>query len=250
MIKGFVFNGNRSWDLGIEAELVSCPLSAEPKNVFIDIPTADGELDLSAANPLRRVLYKPRIIEFYCHVSFDPVTEYPESKAAEIAAALCTDEDAILRIAGASPFVYMGRAASLYNITLESDTSFSFPLVFKCQPFRWADSPSDAESVGGPLIVQNDGLATDFCLSIDGAVSGGIVIRSSAYPEKELHIPSAETGLVIVDSANMAVSFNRVDITSSCSGEFFDIAPGENIIAVECASSQIQLSINYTKKYL
>ena len=250
MIKGFVFNGKKSWDLGIEAELVSCPLSAEPKNVYLDVPTADGELDLSKVNPRKRLLYKPRIIEFLCHVSFDPNFTDMEEKAAEIAAALCTDGDCVLRIAGASTYTYMGRAANLYNITPESDTSFSFPLVFRCQPYRFAAEPVSAEGADGQIVAQNDGVATDFRMSIEGAPGEELAVRSSAYPARELRIPSEGAGLVIIDTEQMKVTSDGVDVTSSCSGEFFDLVPGENVITVECSDEHAQLSILYTKKYL
>ena len=250
MINGFVFNGKASWELGIEAELVSMPLSAEPKNVYIDIPTADGELDLSKVNSVKRPVYKPRIIEFYCHASFDPGEENMESKAKAIADALCTGEDKILRIAGASNYVYMGRASNLYNITPESDSSFSFPLVFRCQPFRWENDLTFEESVGDRIVTQNNGLPAPFRLGITGYMPAGLTIRSSAHPDKELRIPTEGEGFLIIDSETMSVTFNDVDITSKCSGDFFDLASGENIITVLCDNEYMQFSLIYQKKYI
>ena len=236
--------------MGIEAELVSMPLSAEPKNVYIDIPTADGELDLSKVNSANRILYKPRMIEFLCHANFDPAKDDFESRAKYLASILCADGDRDLRIAGSSTFIYKGRASNLYNITPESDTSFSFPLVFRCQPFRWAGSSATTAGSNGQVTVTNGGLSTDFRMEIEGTLSSAITLTSSSYPGKELKIPSLGSGKLVIDTDEARVYFAGSDITNRCSGDFFLLAPGGNTIKASGVNGSTRISLTYTEKYL
>ena len=254
MTNYFVFDGYHSLDdLGLEVELVSLPLFPEPKTVYDDIPGTDGELNLSTVNPNKRLCFKPRIIEFKCHGTFDPERDGNiHSKLSEITKILCSGEDKTLILSGQDEYYYKGHAANLFNVTIESDSSFSFPLVFKCQPFRIQKKTTYIESENNILRIENDGYYTDFTLSVDSFITTEpIIIRSNRYPDRELKINTLIDGtLLTIDTEKRDVILNGTSVLSECSGDFFDLAPGTNVITFDTGKDEYFFGCSYNKKYL
>lgn len=60
---GFEFKGIYSKDMGVIMKTTNRPILPEQKRYEIDIPLADGSVDFSASNALKRNVYNDRIIE-------------------------------------------------------------------------------------------------------------------------------------------------------------------------------------------
>ncbi len=254
MLHSFIFDGWHSLDnLGLEVELVSLPLFPEPKTVCDDIPGTDGELNLSTFNPSKRMYFKPRIIEFKCHGTFDPnVPGALNKRLQDLAYFLFTGEDKFLEVSCDYPYLYKAHTANLFNVTIESDSSFSFPLVFKCQPFRLEDFLSFERAADNTFVVYNDGYFTDFQIEIPGPIKAPLIVRSSCFPDKELIInrPCSDEEFMVIDSAKRDVFVDDISVLDKCSGDFFEIAPDVNRITLGGNQDKLTATLVYIKQYL
>lgn len=248
----FTFNGKHSFnDMGLISTLVSRPLFAEPKTAAEDLPGTDGEADFSLANPAGRLCFKPRIIELECHFASETesTADYYE-KMATIAKWLAEGEKCELRFDDEPNIVYFANAANLFNTERITDFSGSFPLVFKCDPFRYASFESVCEG-GGTVKCVNSGYYCGFTLYITGKTEKGYKIKNNRFPDKILSVnfPLTEEGVITVNTADMTVTHNGISILSKCGGDFFELAPGENKISIT-GGSGVSAEIFFTARHL
>ena len=252
MSYNFIFDGKHSLnDMDIYTELKSYPLFAEPKTVYEDIAGADGELNFTSCNPRQRMCFKPRIIELECHFAdkSESKTGYA-NKIRTIANWLATANDKVLTFESEPGIEYMAHAANLFNIENITDFSGTFPLVFKCQPFKF----STEEKVVGPTTVAsiyNSGYYTDIVFEITGTSSSGFTLSSDNNPDKQLKVNAAMSGAtVIVDSSDMSVKMNGVSILNKCEGDFFELHPGQDIISISPSNGSVKFTAKYRERFL
>lgn len=232
----FTFNGKHSFrDMGLYTELVSQPLFAEPKTVSEDLPGTDGEIDFSLSNPKKRLCFKPRIIELECHFAspYESSSSY-FAQLNKMAQWLAEGKQKTLRFDSDPDIVYYATAANLFNIERITDFSGSFPLVFKCDPFKYSSSSSVSFGADGVVCI-NEGYYCGFSLNITGKTADSFKVTSNRFPDKALIInyPMAEYDTISVNMRNMTVTHNGISILSKCDGDFFELAPGENKISID-----------------
>ncbi|MBQ6998306.1 MAG: phage tail family protein [Clostridia bacterium] len=252
MSYNFVFNGKHSLnDMGIYAEMKSRPLFAEPKTIYEDIAGTDGELNFNSANPKGRMCFKPRIIELECHFADggESRADYI-NKASAIATWLATEDDKVLTFDDEPNIQYMAHAANLFNIENVTEFSGTFPLVFKCMPFRYS-----TEEITTPSAVLTDvyngGYYTDAVFKITGTSSNGFTLYSDREPDKVLNVKAAMSGAtVIIDTTDMSVKMNGVSILHKCEGDFFELHPQHNIITISPDNGSLSFTVTYRERYL
>lgn len=252
MSYNFVFNDKHSLnDMGLYAEMKSRPLFAEPKTVYEDIPGTDGEVNFTSANPKGRMCFKPRIIELECH--FADIGESRAdyiNKTAEIAAWLATDENKILTFDDESGIQYMAHAANLFNIENITDFSGTFPLVFKCLPFRYSTEEITLDS-GILTDVYNGGYYTNAVFEVTGTTASGFTLYSDREPDKFFTVNTAINGAtVIIDTEAMTATMNGVSILHDCEGDFFELHPQHNIISISPDDGSVSFTVTYRERYL
>lgn len=246
----FTFNGKHSFaDMGLCTSLVSRPLFAEPKTAYEDLPATDGELDFSLLNPRGRLCFKPRIIELECHFSSDieSTADYYE-KMSSIASWLAVGEKKTLIFDDEPNAVYYATAANLFNTERITDYSGTFPLVFRCDPFKYRACESVSEG-GASVKCQNDGYYCGFTLCINGKTDSGYKIESNRFPDKILSIGGSFSDTVVVNTDKMTVTHGGVSILSKCDGDFFELAPGANKITVT-GGSDVATELYFTERQL
>ena len=247
--KGFTFDGVHSSDMGLTTELVSIPLRSEPKTIYADVSGRYGELDLSYSNPEQRLYYRPRIIEFMCHCRIpDDTSQLNELSI--IADYLFKKGDKKLFLDGDEHFYYKAHVANLFNVTYETEYSFSFPLIFKCDPFLYTAHGKEYEEAF-VVEAENDGYYADPVIEVYGTAPNGFVLESDRFPDKSLtvNVPINQN-TVIIDREKMDVTINGVSCLSQCRGDFFEIAPGENRISVDGDSAELRLKVTFDTRQL
>ena len=259
MVNGdFIFNDKHSLhDMGLITEIVSMPLFAEPKTTYDDLPGTDGELNFSVANPKNRLCFKPRIIELQCH--FAEESHNPAmlmERISSLASWLASDVDGSLYFDDDSDFYYTAHAANLFNIERITDFSCTFPLVFKCDPFKYKLPVVLLEEVSavGTLEVpfSNGGYYCPVTMMVYCSASGGFSVYNTRFPDKILTINHQGTDDVpiIIDTDKMSVTFNRGSILHKCEGDFFELAPGDNTLVFSSPNSNISAEVFFGERYL
>ncbi len=251
MWSDFTFNGKHSLnDMGLYTELVARPLFAEPKTVYEDIAGCDGEVNFNTANPRGRMCFKPRIIELQCHFGSDISSADYKDKGANIASWLATGEDMRLTFDDEPGIYYMAHGAKLFNIEDITDSSGTFPLVFKCQPFRFSTMAS-AYAGQSTASIANDGYYTPLKINVTCTAPNGITVRTSVGGKSLTVNTPLNNNTVKIDTGKMTVTVNGVSVLHQCEGEFFELAPGENIIDVDGNfQSTPSMYVSFTKRYL
>lgn len=247
----FTFNHKHSLnDIGIYSELKSHPLFAEPKSVYDDISGCDGELDFSANNEKGRVCFRPRIIELECHFAADGESrEGFMRKTSEIAAWLTTNGYKELYFENEPGIVYYATALNLFNIEHITDFSGTFPLVFKCMPFKYSIEKDTVSSNKNTLIINNDGYYCGFELSISGVISSGFSIRCGNR-SLTVNMPLNQGDTLFIDTDKMSVFHNGLPALYKCDGDFFELSPGENTIELVGSFANLNIEASYRKRYL
>lgn len=252
MSYNFIFNGLHSLnDMGVYTEMKSRPLFAEPKTIYEDIAGGDGELNFTSSNPKGRMCFKPRIIELECH--FADIEGKPSdyiSKSSEIAAWLATDKDKVLTFDDEPGIQYMAHAANLFNIEDVTDFSGTFPLVFKCEPFKY--SVNEITTVPSVLTdIFNGGYYTDAIFEVTGICKNGFTLSTDREPEKFLTVNTPVDGAtVVIDTSDMSVKMNGISILSKCEGDFFELHPNHNIISLSPDDGSLKFTVRYRERYL
>ena len=247
----FTFNGKHSLnDMGIYSELKSHSLFAEPKTIYDDIAGCDGELDFSSSNEKGRVCFRPRIIELECH--FAGENESRESfirKTSEIALWLATNGYKELHFENEPGIMYYATALNLFNIEHITDFSGTFPLVFKCMPFKYCVEKDSISTNENALIINNDGYYCGLELTLSGVVSSGFKI-SNGDKSLTVNMPLDQGDTLTIDTDNMSVFHNGLPALYKCDGDFFELTPGENTIELEGDWSELSMAVTYRRRYL
>lgn len=251
MSDNFVFNSKHSLDdMGLYTEIITRPLFAEPKTIYEDIPGTDGEVSFTSSNPKGRMCFKPRIIELECHFAGDDEsTAGYIRRASELAAWLATDENKILTFDDEDGIQYLAHAANLFNIERITDFSGTFPLVFKCDPFRYNTSVGmfmDTSTV----CITNKGYYTPAKITVSGTAPYGFSLFNSS-DSKKLTVNAPLDGTVaVIDTGAMTAAINGISVLHQCVGEFFEIAPGESIVNFEGTNSDVTVVVEFAERYL
>ena len=247
----FTFNGKHSFnDMGIYAELKSHPLFAEPKVTYDDIAGCDGELDFSAKNARGRVCFKPRIIELECHFAGSGESRANfMRKTSEIASWLTTNSQKELRFENEPDIMYYATALNLFNIEHITDFSGTFPLVFKCLPFRYNITKDTVSASGNKLTINNNGYYCGLQLTLTGTISSGFKIGCG---DRKLTVNMAlsKGNTLTIDTEQMTVFHNGVSVLHKCDGDFFELSPGSNTIELTGSYSGVSMTASYRKRYL
>ncbi len=251
---GFRFAGKHSLDdWEIYALPKQRPLFAEPKVTVEEVSAVDGEFDYSRMNPQGRLFFKPRLLEYECHfVGEDEDEESFARKAREIAAWLVTAGEARLEPDDESDVFYLARAMNLYQIQSITPYSGYFPLVFRCQPYRFARRMTqvDAENVGdgSEVAVSNPGYFVAPVITVSGTAPDGFSLTCN---NRTLHVGQALDGAsVTVDMEHMTVTKDGLPATHTADGTFFELAPGQNEITVTGTGLSLQVSVAFRVQYV
>jgi len=260
----FMFDGKRSlYDMGIHARLVKRPLFSDPKTIYQDIPGKDGELNLSAVNPIGRKNFKPLFVEFECHFATRHDTVDFEEKLNELSSWLMKEEDCELYIGANDNYCYLGHVISPLNLEMITDFSATFPLIFKCQPFKYLCDTYDIELPPRSAIqddglihrgikLENSGYFTNITYTITGSAPEGLSIISDKYPDSPLIINQPfENGTLFVDMENMIVTLNGVSCLHACQcNRFHQLHPGYNNMTVKGKDLAAEVIITYRERYV
>lgn len=252
MSDGFIFNEKHSLrNMGIYIESTRMPLFPEPKTIYEDIPGKDGEMNFSDNNPKGRMCFKPRIIEMECHLAgYDDSRESYMQKISNLTNWLLTSENKRLIFDSEPNIYYMAHVANLFNIQEITDHSGTFPLIFKCEPFRY--SIEELACVGTDSVgTTNPGYYTPVIIRVSGITPSGIKLTHE-QSGKTLHINTPfENTYALIDSEKMTVTMNGISILHKCEGEFFELLPGKNDISVDYGEGGSgDIYIMYSERYL
>lgn len=252
MSDNFIFDGRHSLDnFGIHIDSVKRSLFPEPKTMYEDIPGKDGELNFSTDNLKGRMCFKPRIIELECHFAgYGKNRETYIERMSSLANWLATSENKRLTFDSEPNVYYMAHAANLFNVQDITDYSGTFPLVFKCEPFRYCVEQFacyGTDSVG----TTNLGYYTPLIIWIDGVATDSIKITHN-QTGKTLSINTAfDNARAIIDTEKMTVTMNGISILHKCEGEFFELVPGSNGISVDYGEGGSgDITIMYSERFL
>ena len=252
MSDDFIFDGKHSLnDMGIYTEIVTRPLFAEPKTVYGDIAGRDGEYNFTLSNPAGRMHFKPRIIELQCHLADvgESATGYI-NKISKIASWLATGENKVLKFENENLFYYKAHAANLFNIENITDFSGIFPLVFKCDPFRYSIGLTSVLAWGG-LQADNPGYYVNPKIKVTGNMPDGFTVM---HEESGKHITvntPVDGAEVVFDMERMTVEMNGVSILHKCEGEFFELPPGSSkIVLTGIPEKSAEIQLDFQPRYL
>lgn len=252
-MNGFRFNKKHSLDdMEIYTVLAKKPLFAEPKTALEETSMVDGEWDYSRVNPRGRLFFKPRLLEYECHfVGEDEDEESFNQKARELAAWLAPGEIGSLEPDDEPDIFYRAKAINLYNIEAVTDYSGSFPLVFRCEPFRYAKRLSrvQMEDSSNAVSLNNPGYYVPPVITIAGSADAPFTVRCGT---KSLVVNQglSNGAEVAINMAELCVYKDGLPINNQVNGDFFELAPGKNTISVEGNNLQISLLVEFRAQYL
>ncbi|MBR2476822.1 MAG: phage tail family protein [Clostridia bacterium] len=252
MSDNFVFDGRHSLDnMGIYVDSITRPLFAEPKTVYEDIPGADGELNFTTDNLKGRMCFKPRIIELECHFAgYDKTRERYIEKISNLANWLTTSENKRLTFDSEPNVYYMAHVANLFNVQDITDCSGTFPLVFKCEPFRYGVEQLACSGTDG-VGTTNLGYYTPFVIWIDGNATDSIKITHNQTGKTFSINTPFDNSRAIIDTENMTATMNGISILHKCEGDFFELVPGINSISVDYGEGGSgDITIMYSERFL
>lgn len=246
----FKFKNITASQMGVYCKIVSYPLFPEPKTCFEDLPGCDGEMDFSANNERGRTCFKPRYIELECHVAQDNGSkkEFSE-KLSKIASWLHSESQEELIFTDDENMVYLAKAANLFNIENVTETSATFPLIFRCDPFKYKAEKTILTTDSNIVTVQNGGYFSGFDLKLTGVISNPFEITNGT---KKLRIdyPLTNESTLKITTEQMNVTHNGLSILNYCDGEFFELSPGENQITLNGDFSSLQMELSFRERYL
>ena len=247
----FTFSGRHSRrNMGLYSELVSRPLFPEPKTVFQEIPGVDGEMDFSENNPKERICFKPRIIEFECHASAYIEDVSMPALFDNIVSSLFNGEGKLILDCDPDVF-YKARVANLFNLTHITDQSVSFPLIFRCDPFRYSHTETVIEN-DGLFEFENSGYYTPFVLEVTGDAPNGFYITELGNNPKSLYVNTPlDNATAIINTETMDVTIGGISVLSKCSGNFPELSPGQNQFTVgDADGNSLSCRLKYRERYL
>ncbi len=254
LLDGFTFGGRHSLDdMELYTVLKSKPLFAEPKTAYDEIGGMDGELDYSRSNPKKRLFFRPRLIEYECHFIGDRGDmESLLLKSREIAQWLvgagrskliCDDEPDVF---------YLAAVANLFNVEAVTRESGSCPLVFRCDPYRYAlrEVTVSAEASNGSQVrTVNRGYYVPPVIAITGEAPSGVTLTLG---DVSLSTTQAITGSAVLefDMNTMMITKDGLPINHTAQGTFFEFAPGENSVTLTGEGLDAQVTVRYRPRYL
>ena len=246
----FKFKNITASQMGVFPQIVSYPLFPEPKTCFEDLPGCDGEMDFSANNERGRICFKPRYIEFECHVVQDNGNKKSfNEKLSQIASWLHSEGQEELSFTDDSGIVYLAQAVNLFNIQNVTETSASFPLIFRCDPFKYKNQKTTVTSTTNTLSVQNGGHFSGFELKLTGTVSNPFEITNGSKTLR-IEYPLSSGASILVNTDDMNVTHNSLSILNKCKGDFFELAPGGNTITLKGSYSGLKMELSFRERYL
>lgn len=136
MITGFTYKGIHSSRMGVKMQSKSRPVLPEVRQSLLNIPSADGSLDYSAANEFGRLMYEDRIFTVMLYVSAADITEL-QCKVSKIAVWLM----------GSGELVFDDMAEAVWEASVLSEIEFAPELQgrkalltvnFRVKPFSHA----------------------------------------------------------------------------------------------------------------
>lgn len=246
----FTFAGKHSLDdMGLYTLLTTQSLFAEPKRTAAEWYGMDGERDYSTHNPQERLFFKPRLIGYECHFAADSTEEFYE-KARRIGLWLATAGKAKLMPDGEPDIYYMAQAVNLYALDNITGMSGSFPLVFRCDPYRYERREDCAVLEEGTgkreILLGNRGYHVPPVITITGSAKE-ITLKNG---EKELVVAEEiDRAELVVDCRNMTVTKDGVAVNHSARGSFFELSPGANRILVETAGT-VSAQVRWRTRYV
>lgn len=251
---GFKFGGKHSLDdMEVYTVLKQKPLFAEPKTTLEELPATDGESDYSRVNPRRRLFFKPRIIEYECHfVGEDEDEESFNRKAREIAAWLAGAGESRLEPDDEPDIYYMAKCLNLYNIDAVTPYSGCFPLVFRCEPYRYARRETvvvqEEAADGDSVVVNNPGYYTAPVITVSGVAPSGFTLACNGA---SLNVGQALDGAsVVVDMNRMEITKDGLSVTHTADGSFFELPSGRSEVTVSGTGLAVSVSIQFRAQYL
>lgn len=248
----FTFKGKHSLNhMGLYTQIITRPLFAEPKTVYEDIPGTDGELNFNIKNPMRRMCFKPRIIELECHFagSTEEKADF-NNKITELASWLATGVDSPLLFDDEPEVRYMAHVANLYNIENITDFSGTFPLVFKCQPFKYLPEPIVCGNMGS-ITYENKGYYTPTVIYVSGVTSDGFKVTDSLSRKSLTVNAPLEYSTAVIDTEKMTVKINDVSVLHKCEGDFFELSPGTGTVSVSGGTgTPLHVELCYNPRFL
>lgn len=254
LLDGFSFGGRHSMDdMELYTVLKSKPLFAEPKTAFDEIGGMDGELDYSRTNPKKRLFFRPRLIEYECHfIGEDGDMESLAAKEREIAQWLVGAGRARLICDDEPDVFYLAAAVNLFNVEAVTRESGTFPLVFRCDPYRYAlrEVRQSADIAGsGAVRTVNRGYYAPPVITITGDAPDGVTLTlGNAQLSTTQGITGA--GALEFDMHTMMIKKDGVPVNHTASGVFFEFSPGENNLAVTGNNLDAQVTVCYRPRYL
>lgn len=254
MLDGFSFGGRHSMDdMEIYSVLKSKPLFAEPKTAYDEIGGMDGELDYSRTNPKKRLFFRPRMIEYECHfIGEDGDMESLSAKERQIAQWLVGAGRARLICDDEPDVFYLATVANLFNVEAVTRESGTFPLVFRCDPYRYAlreVQQSAAAEGSGSVRTINRGYYVPPVITVTGEASAGVTLTLG-----DVSISTTQgitgTGTLEFDMHTMMVKKDGLPVNHTVEGSFFEFAPGENTVQVTGETLDAQVTVRYRPRYL
>ena len=256
---GFSFNGTRCEQYGIVMCSKNRPVLPEPKIVTEEVPARNGSYDFSAANPFGRTMYKDRDISIECSFISGGV---PQTRAAthEIAAWLACGE-AQLMFDDEPEVYYLARVANRIDLSQQISKVGIFNVNFRCRPFAISKIPSGEPGGDNVFTVTNSavtpGSGMNFTVLNRGSAHVrplvqfvGTYAQTKIFHSKGLvQLPSIATGTIAVDCERMKVTQNNANISLSCSGTFFELAPGNNTFSLQQTGVGGSMSFKFNYLY-
>lgn len=252
MSDNFIFNDRHSLnDMGLYVESVTRPLFAEPKTVYEDLPGTDGEFNFTTNNLRKRICFKPRIIELECHLAgYNKSKESYINKISNLASWLVTSENKRLTFDSEPNIYYMAHVANLFNVQDITEYSGTFPLVFKCEPFRYSIEElacTGTDSTG----TTNLGYYTPIIIRVSGIAPNGIKITHNETGKTFSINTPFDNNLAIIDTEKMTATMNGISILHKCEGAFFEFTPGKNNISVDYGEGGSgNIMVLYSERFL
>lgn len=254
LLDGFTFGGRHSLDdMEIFSVLKSKPLFAEPKTAYDEVGGMDGELDYSRTNPKKRLFFRPRLIEYECHfIGEDGDMESLAAKEREIARWLVGAGRARLVCDDEPDVFYLAAAANLFHVEAVTRESGTFPLVFRCDPYRYAlreVRQTAAVAGSGSLHMMNRGYYVPPVITVTGDAPSGVTLLAG---DAEISTTQGITGegTLEFDMHTMMVKKDGIPVNHTVSGSFFEFSPGENTLTVTGQNLDAQVTVCYRPRYL
>ena len=275
MNSGFRFKGRHSKEFGIIMKTSSRPIQPQMKSRTYDAPLSDGSYDFSAANSFNRAFYQNRIFTMLMQLHAPGLREL-NRRISKISSWL--SGRGILEFDD-TPNVQWS-AVVINGIDYAPERyghSAALAVSFETEPF--------AKGIFNTF----DGPVLDIILTLDSAIPIGMAERltyeggsgtvtvpncGTWYVRPEIVFDAGESAVtyaeikcgnkkisysaangetpskVIFDCKNhTAADENGNSLNGGISGEFFELAPGENTVEYSCSPPAV-MTVGYTPEYI